>query len=86
MRFACWIPKATNTHTHNTKFTLLSRCNCGASNLRYMSIVSTGLAINGDTVIVLLLKILYVLSTGEAVFNNIFNYVTSIATPSLYNL
>ena len=31
MRIACWIPKATNTHTQHMEYLLLSHCNNGGT-------------------------------------------------------
>ena len=41
MRIACWIPKATNTHTRNTQYLLLFHCNNGCTNAPQCYVIRT---------------------------------------------
>jgi hypothetical protein len=73
MRFACWIPKATNTHTQYViliAFPLQLWLNERSSVLRHTYMACLVRVINGDTVVAVLLKLFKVL-TGEAIFNNV---------------
>jgi len=61
MRFACWIPKATNTHSQYVMliaFPLQQWLNERVSMLRYTYIACIVRAVNGDTVVAVLLKLL----------------------------
>jgi hypothetical protein len=41
MRIACWIPKATNTHTQNVQYLLLFQYNSGCTNAAERYVIRT---------------------------------------------